>query len=226
MSARTVADPRRGPLGWITGVLYALLTTQVAFVVAGSPGFAGLLLLARDASNIPLYALSLVPLGPAFAAMLAALSRLADADDLEPWRRFWRAYAGALRDVLPLWGAALGAATVLATNIAFGPATGIDPLLTTISAALLVPLALWTANVLVIGGLFSFRLRDTARLALLFLGARPLAALGTASLAVLATALVAATNDVVLVLAAPLFAVALLRTSATVRRDVAERFTR
>lgn len=217
-------DPRAGLLGRVTGVVYTLLLVEFAFLLAMAPGIVGLLLLAREVRNLPLMALCLLPLGPAFSAALYALHASRRADDLVIWPRFWRGWRRALRDVLPLWVPALVAGTVLCYNVLLGPTVGIEPALVIGSWIVLAALALWVVNVLVIGSLFSFRLRDTARLALYYLAARPLVTLGTLSLVVLGAGLAFLTADWVLALAASLFATAVLFNHRALIRGVSERF--
>ncbi|QEO08962.1 DUF624 domain-containing protein [Protaetiibacter larvae] len=217
-------DPRAGILGRVTGVVYALVLVELGFLLAMAPGFAGLAFLERDLRNLPFFALCLVPVGPAFSAALYALHASRRADDMVVWPRFWRGWVRALRDVLPLWIPALLAGTVLAYNVLLGPTVGIESFLIIGSWIVLAALVLWTVNVLVIGSLFSFRLRDTARLALFYLAARPLVTLGSASLAVLAAGTAFLTAEWVLALAASLFAAAVLFTQRPLIADVSDRF--
>ena len=217
-------DPRSGALGRFTGAAYALLVVELAFVLAMLPGLAGLLLLERDVRNLPFFALCLVPLGPAFSAALFALHASRRADDLVVWPRFWRGWVRALRDVLPLWLAGLAAATVLGYNVLLGPAADIEQAFVIGSWIVLAALSLWLVDAVVIASLFSFRVRDTARLAAYYLAARPLVTLGNASLLVIAAGTVYLTADWVLALLASVFAVATLFVQRPLVADIEERF--
>lgn len=183
-------DPRRGILGRVTAVVYWLVVVEVAFLLAALPGFVGMLFLEPVAANIPLYALCLLPFGPAFSAALGAMrARERDVDgELDPWPRFWRAWAGNLRDVLLLWVPALVVLSVLGFNIAFAGPVGTPFVIISIVLAVLV--ALWVVHVLVIVSLFRFRTRDAARLGVYFLAAKPLVTLGVLSFLVLCVAFV------------------------------------
>jgi hypothetical protein len=64
-----------GPLSRACALVYTLLVTEGLFLLATVPGLVPLLLLDRDASNLPLDALCLVPAGPAASAALFALHR-------------------------------------------------------------------------------------------------------------------------------------------------------
>jgi uncharacterized membrane protein YesL len=206
---RGVPDPRRELFGRVTGVIYWFVIVEICFLLAAAPGLIGILLLERAPSNLPLYALCLVPLGPAFSAAMSAMAAMAARgrdEELSVWPRFWRAYVGNLRDVLFVWIPALVVATILGMNIAFGGVVGVDGFFIGASVVLLVFVALWSANGVVIASHFRFRARDTARLALYYLAAKPLVTLGTLSYLVLATAIVAFSSDWVLALLAVFFA--------------------
>ncbi len=217
-------DPRRGILGRLTGGVYLLLVVEIGFLLAAAPGLVGLLFVARTASNLPLFALCLVPVAPAFSAALYAVRRARQEDDLVVWPRFWRGCLLNVRDVLVLWIPALAVATLLGYNIVFGPRVGVNTVFIVGSWVVLGALALWAVNAVVIASLFSFRVRDTARLALFYLGARPLVTLGTISLVAMAAGVVYLTADWVLAACASLFAIAVLLTHRPLIVSVEERF--
>lgn len=218
-------DPRQGAFWRATTVVYWYVVVECCFLLAAAPGLAGILLLERHPSNIPLYALCLVPLGPAFSAAVSTMAARASADEANVWPRYWRAYVRNLRDVLWVWIPALALATVLGTTIAFGTAAGVDLFFGGAAIVLLVALALWSSHALVIASFFRFRARDTARLALYYLAAKPLVTLGAASYLVLATALVTFGSDWMLALAAVVFAVFAGANARPMIADVTARFT-
>ena len=223
-NATTAPDPRRGVLGRVTGVFYWFLLVEVCFLLAALPGFVGILLLDRSASNIPLYALCALPIAPAFSAAMSALAARSRADDLSVWPRYWRAYRQNVGDVLWVWVPTLAAACVLGITIAFGAAAGVDGFFVGAAAVFLVVLAVWSSHTLVIASLFRFRARDVARLALYYLAARPLVTIGALSYLVLAVAVVAFTTDVVLALTAVVFAAFSLVNARAMTADISERF--
>lgn len=215
--------PRRaGALSRVTGAIYWFVVVELCFLLAASPGLAGILLLERDASNLPLFALCLVPLGPAFSAAMSSIA--ARSDELSVWPRFWRSYARNLVDVLWVWVPALIAATVLGTTIAFAGSAGIETFFVVVAVVLLVVLAVWTSHALIIASFFSFRARDIARLALYYVAARPLVSLGALSYLVLAAALVTFTSDWVLALTAVFFAALAVVNARPMDRDLRSRF--
>lgn len=221
---RGVPDPRRELFGRVTGVIYWFVIVEICFLLAAAPGFIGILLLERAPSNLPLYALCLVPVGPAFSAAMSAMAARGRDEELSVWPRFWRAYLGNLRDVLFVWIPALVVATILGMNIAFGGVVGVDGFFIGASVVLLVFVALWSANGVVIASHFRFRARDTARLALYYLAAKPLVTLGSLSYLVLATAIVAFSSDWVLALLAVFFAAFARVVARPMIADITARF--
>lgn len=213
---------RQGVLGRVTGTIYWFVVVELCFLLAASPGLVGILLLERDASNLPLYALCLVPVGPAFSAGMSTIA--ARSDELSVWPRFWRSYAHNAVDVLWVWLPALVVATVLGITIAFAGSAGVSVFFVVVAVVLLVVLAVFTSHALVIASFFSFRARDVARLALYYVAARPLVSLGALSYLVLAVALVAFTSDWVLALAAVLFAALAVVNARSMDRDIRSRF--
>ncbi len=218
-------DPRRGVRGRVTAAAYLVLLVQLGFVLAALPGLVGLLFVARQAGNLPLFALCLLPVAPAFSAAVYATGRAHSEDDLVVWPRYWRGWLLNLRDVLAVWVPVLIIGTMLAYTIVFGPMIGVDAFFVVTAWVVLAVLVLFAINAVVIASLFSFRVRDTVRLALFYLVARPIVTLGSVSLAVIAAGLIYLTADWVLMVVAALFAVGVLITHKPLIADVEKRFT-
>ncbi len=212
-----------GPLARACALVYTLLVVELLFLLTTVPGLIGLVLLGRDATNIPLAALCLIPAGPALSAALYALHhRRLDLTDLHPGAAFWRGYRANLRGVVKLWIPWLLWLAVIGSNLATAGARGwwaVPSVLIAVAATL------WIANVLVITSLFAFRARDVARLAVYFLTRSPRASLGNACLLVLAAGLTLVASEALPVLLASVFASMLLLNSRTVTAEVRERFT-
>lgn len=217
-------DPRSSAFGRLTGAVYWFLVIELCFLLAAAPGFVGLLLLERHASNIPLFALMLVPVAPAFSAAMHALARRTAESDLVVWPRFWHGWVLNVLDVLKLWVPALVLGAMLAINIVVGAAAGVGPALRAASGVLLALVAVWAVIAVVIATFFRFRTRDTARLALFYLAARPLTALAVASFLVIVVGLIAFTSDWVAALAGSLLAAFLLLVAKPVLDDCRARF--
>lgn len=209
--------------GRVTGGIYWYLVVEVAFVLAGLPGVIGIVLLEPVPSNIPLYALCLVPILPAFSAAVAALRARRQSDVLDPWRQFWRRWVANVKDVLMIGIPALAMLALVGFNVAFAAAVA-GGVFSIVAIILGVVIALWLVHALVIASLFSFRTRDTMRLALYYLVAKPLVTLGVLSLAVLATALAVFTNPWVLLIAGSILAGLVLTNARAMIADIGMRF--
>jgi hypothetical protein len=218
------SDGANGPLSRGATHVYWFLVIEVLWVLAAAPGLVMALLLERDASNLPLYALAAVPLGPATAAAVFAWRVFARDRDPSPGHQFWRGYRAGWRDALLSWVPALVALTVLGTNLAFGGAVGVAGPLSLLYVLLAVGVLLWGIRMLVLAGTFTFRWRDAARLGVWTLTARPLATLGLLSLLVLTAGIAYLTFDAVAVLLASVLTFFLARNEAPVLADVERRF--
>ena len=215
-----------GPLSRAAALVYNLLVVELLLLVTALPGLAPLLLLDRDPSNLPLAAVGLLPLGPAAAAALYALRhRSRDLSDLHPAAAFWRGYRANFWEVLRLWAPWLVWLTILAVNLAYFPAAGVPGWWRGLLVAVALVAVLWMLNALVITSLFTFRARDTARLAAYYLARTPGVTLGNAGLLIAASLITAAASEAVLALLGSAFAAALLRTSRPMVGEVQEEFT-
>ena len=206
-----------------TDTIHRHVVAEGAFLLAAAPGFAIVVLLDRSPGNLPLYALGLVPLGPAFSGIVSTLAH--PDDDLAPWRRYWHSYRQNVGDVLRVWIPVLAVCVVLGSNIAFGAEAGVDGFFLAASSLLLAATALFSCHAIVLASLFRFRTRDTARLALYYLAARPLATLGALSFLVLGMAVIALVSDWAFALLASVLGALLVSSSRSMVGDATTRFT-
>ncbi|WP_405649279.1 hypothetical protein [Streptomyces sp. NBC_00019] len=215
-----------GPLSRAAALIHTLVTVEALLLVAAAPGLAGLFLLGPDPSNIPLAALCLLPFGPACAAALYALHhRDRDLTDLHPARTYWRGWRLNAFPVLKLWTPLLTWLTVIAFTLTHFSATGLPGWWAVLLAAIGLGSLLWGAHALVLTSLFSFRARDTARLAGYFLFRHGRATLASASLLVLTAAGTALLTEALpALLAAPLL-LSLLHGGRPVIAETQEDFT-
>ncbi|MBK3639301.1 hypothetical protein [Streptomyces sp. MBT33] len=215
-----------GPLSRAVALVHTLVTVEALLLAAASPALAGLFLLGPDPSNLPLAAVAALPLGPALSAALYALHhRDRDLTDLRPARAYacgWRLNA---LPVLRLWTPLLAWLTVIAFTLTHFSASGLPGWWAALLAAIGVSSLLWGAHALVLTSLFTFRARDTARLAAYFLLRHGRATLAAASLLVLAAGLTALLTEALpALLAAPLL-LSLLYGSRRVIAETQEDFT-
>jgi hypothetical protein len=215
-----------GPLSRAAALVYTLFVVELLFVVTGAPGLALVVLLGREAGNLPLVALCAVPVGPALSAMLYALQqRRSDLTDLKPVPAFLRGYRANLGAALMVWVPLLGWLTVVAVTLANLGVAGVPGWWAGLLVLVAVAVTLWAANAMVIVSLFAFRFADVARLAGYFLTRRPAVTIGNLCLLIVAVAVTVIWSEVVLVLLASVFALTLLRTARPLVNQVRRDFT-
>jgi hypothetical protein len=214
-----------GVLSRASAVVYWLLVIEALVLLTTAPVLAAVLFLAGGEGNAPLIGLCFLPVAPALSAALFAWRVFRTDRDLAPARHFWRGYRLNWLDVLRWWAPTLAVLTLIGFTLAHldaaGVPTGYGPVLLLVAAGVLV----WAAQTLVLSSALALRTRDLVRLTGYYLGARPLTALGTVSLLVVACGIVVLTSDWVLVLLASPFTFALLRNADAVLLDATERFT-
>jgi hypothetical protein len=214
-----------GPLSRIAALVYTLLVIELNLLVAVLPGVVPLVLLDRDASNLPLVAACALPLGPALSAALYALHRRSrDITEIKPAAAFWRGYRMNLSGVLRVWVPWLAFLTVVGVNLAYFSATNVPGWWAVLLVLIALAAALWMANALVITSLFVFRAVDIARLATYFLLKRPGVTLGNAGVLVTAAAVTYAASEAALALAGSILAMILLLTCRPMITEVHEEF--
>ncbi|MCP2163394.1 hypothetical protein [Goodfellowiella coeruleoviolacea] len=202
--------------------VYLLLVIQVCLVVALLPSAVAVFFLVPDPSNAPLFAVAVIPAGPALVAGTYATGRLLREHEQTPVRDFVRGLRLSWADILKLWVPAVLVLGLVSLNLgvtATGPARAVV-------LVVLLLAGLWLANVLVITARFSFRARDTARLAAYYLLARWRCALSTLTLLVLAALVLVVTSDWVLLLLLSPALHLLARVTQPLVADVEARFTK
>lgn len=215
-----------GPLSRAAALLHTLLTVEALFLATAAPVPAALLALGPDPANLPLTAVCLLPLGPATSAALYALHhRGSDLTDLHPARMYARGLRLNAVPALRLWAPLSAWLTVIAFGLTHFAATGLPAWWAVLLAVIGAASLLWGAHALVVTSLFTFRARDTARLAAYFLLRHGRATLAAASLLTLVAALgVWLTEALPVLVAAPLL-LSLLRSSRPVIAETREDFT-
>ncbi|MEV0272731.1 hypothetical protein AB0H43_28460 [Hamadaea sp. NPDC050747] len=224
------ADARRefgaGPLSRITAFVYTVLVVEGLLLVSVAPGYVLLLLLDRDASNLPLASLCALPVGPAAAAALYALHhRRGDITDLRPAAAYWRGYRVNAGGVLRVWTPLLAWLTVVGVIVTHREAAGVPVWWAGLLLAVAAIAVAWGVNALVITSLFAFRVRDVARLSAYHLIASWRGTLAQVSLLVLALGVTVLLAEAALALTASLFVLGLLRASRAMTDDIREEFT-
>jgi hypothetical protein len=226
VSTVRTADFGTGVLSRAAALLHTLLTVEALLLATAAPGLAGLLLLGPDPANLPLAAVCLLPLGPAASAAVYALHhRSRDLTDLHPARVYRRGLRLNALPALKLWTPLLAWLTVIAFTLTHFSATGLPGWWAGLLAVTGTVGLLWGAHALVLTSLFTFRARDTARLAGYFLLRQGRVTLAAGSLLVLAAGTTALLTEALpALLAAPLL-LSLLHTARPVIAETEEHFT-
>ncbi|QIJ65323.1 hypothetical protein [Streptomyces sp. JB150] len=215
-----------GPLSRAAALIHTLLTVEALLLATAAPGLAGLLLLGPDPSNLPLAAVCLLPLGPAVSAAVYALHRRSrDLTDLHPARAFLRGWRLNAVPALRLWAPLLGWLTLIAFTLTHFTATGLPRWWAALLAATGAGGLLWGAHALLLTSLFTFRARDTARLAAWFLLRHGRTTLAAASLTVLAGALTVLLGEALAAVAAAPLLLSLLHAGRPVIAETEREFT-
>ncbi|MCP2322978.1 hypothetical protein HDA40_001485 [Hamadaea flava] len=215
-----------GPLSRITAFVYTVLAVEGLLLLSIAPGYALLMLLDRDASNLPLAALCALPIGPAVAAALYALHhRRGDVTDLRPAAAYWRGFRANAGGVLRWWTPLLAWLTVLGVIVTHRAAAGVPIWWAVLLLALAAIAVAWSVNALVITSLFAFRVRDVARLSAYHLIKNWRGTLSQLSLLVLALGVTIFFSEAALALTGSLFVLGLLRASRAMTDEIREEFT-
>jgi len=152
----------------VTAMIYWVLVLEIMFLVTVSPGLIASFFLPPDLSNLPLFAVCLLPFGPSLSALVFAWRRRQFELDLSPAARFWRGYRINLVDVLKWWVPfliliALGSFVATHLEFTFLPEGSVW-----LFVVLGVLACLWAGHMFIVTSVFSFRTRDAARLSIYF----------------------------------------------------------
>ncbi|WP_255951797.1 DUF624 domain-containing protein [Streptomyces odontomachi] len=214
-----------GPLARAAAAIYTLLVTELLFLLASAPTLALVVLLDRDASNIPLAAVCALPVGPAWSAALYAWQRRGRSlTELRPVPAFWRGYRANAVDALKIWAPWLAGVAVVGTVLTHLGTAGIPGWWAVLLGLVALLSALWMTNALVIASLFSFRTSDTARLAAYFLVRCGRGTVGHVCVLLAAAALTVALSEAVPLLLAPVLAAGVLLNCRPMINEIQEKF--
>jgi hypothetical protein len=214
-----------GPLSRIAALVYTLLVVEAQLLLATLPGLVPLVLLDRDASNVPLAAACALPLGPALSAALYALHRRSrDITDLKPAAAFWRGYRMNILGVLRIWVPWLVWLTIIGVSLANFSAADLPGWWAALLVIIAAVATVWLANAIVITSLFVFRPVDIARLAAYFLVRRPGVTLGNAGLVIIAGGVTYFATEAALALLGSILANMLLLACRPMTAEIQEDF--
>ncbi|PRZ09539.1 hypothetical protein BCE75_102253 [Isoptericola sp. CG 20/1183] len=223
-NAPVPGDHDHGTAGRATSTVYRLLVVGLLLAISVSPTVVLLFLIEPDPSNVPLAVASTVFVGPALSASLFALGAKARDDGLTPAPAFAKGYRMNLGDVLKIWVPGLLLLAVLSWTTVNIAVAGVPVWWAGILLGIGAIVLLWMIQATVIASFFAFRGRDTARLALYFLGRLPRVTLAVMSAVVLAGAIVFLTAPAVLAAFGVLLVALLLRWEKPLLSEVRLRF--
>ncbi|MFN3866396.1 MAG: DUF624 domain-containing protein [Demequina sp.] len=224
MAERRVWDPSAGSFGALTMGLYRFAAVELALIVATVPTWIAFMFLDRHPSNIPLYAVFALPVGPAIQAAVYAFRSGSDGLP-EPWRRFWRGWRTGLKQSLVVWTPAVVLGGLTLMNLAYADAAAVAFPLVIAGLVLAGVVAVISVAALTVIATFTFRTRDLAKVTIFGLGSRPMSAIGVLAVAFLAGVLLVFTFDAVLLLLAALFCFGLLATARPMLAAVQQALT-
>lgn len=226
MSTEHAGEIGRGVLSRLTAAVYRYIVLGAFLAAAGLPTLLFWTLLSPEPANAVLFVLALLPVAPALSAALYAQRAWSAEPDLSPARPLFRGLRLNLRDTLSWWTPVLVAATVLAVNVLFADAVPGGALVRPVCFVLMTALAVWAGHLLTVSSFFSFRVRDVFRVAAVEFFFSWKSSLGILSLLVVATAVVVAGSEALLLILGWAFAALLWLIVRPVVADVTERFTR
>lgn len=170
MADKGVEARKPGAFWGAAEIVQRVLALHVWVLVASAPLIIGLPFVSADPSNIPLFALLALPVGPAVSAAIFAWQQMARDTEKSATHFFWRGYRLNWLDALVFYGIGLVFIAILATNLTHADAAFGGSVLPAVWIALGLLISLVVLNAVVISALFSFRRLDVFRLAVFHLG--------------------------------------------------------
>lgn len=156
----------QGILFTFTNYVYALLLTNIYFVLANSVFIFFFMTLVPSFSNILLYFIALIPTGPAIAALYYSMEKLVRTKELSPTHDFFYGYKKNIKDIFSIWLPILLIYFILFVDLQYLRQTPSETN-QILSIVIFVLILVWTMlilNALAISSRFKFRMRDTWKL--------------------------------------------------------------
>ena len=214
-----------GILSRVTFAVYRHLALALWLALCCAPAVVGMTLLGGHASNVLLLVWLQLPVAPALAAGLFSVRVWRKDGDTSPFALFLRGLRRNTLDVLRWWVPTLAVASVLAVNVVNADAVPGGSALRIWSLGLGLLLVLWSGHALLLSSHFSFRTRDTARIALYLVAAEWRTTVAFVSLLIVAAGVTYLASEAVLVLFAWAFISVLELISRPALAHIEERFT-
>ncbi|PYI39421.1 hypothetical protein CVS30_05540 [Arthrobacter psychrolactophilus] len=225
MSSQSLADEvGQGILSRMSASLYRFIVLAGFLALMCAPTLVLWTLLGANAANSAFFVIALLPVGPALSAAVYGLRAWTATPDLSPARALWQGYRTNFRDTMKWWTVVVAVATVLIVNIVFADAVPLGSAIRPVALIALLLVGLWAAHLLIVASLFSFRTRDSMRIAALELFGQWRVSLGFAALFLVALATVHVGSELALLVLAWAFMAVLWLIAQPLINDVSRRF--
>ena len=213
-----------GVLSRMAAGVYRLLVLAVFLILMCGPTLVAWTVLGDAAANAAFFVIALLPVGPALSAAVYAMRTWAASPDLSPARALWRGYRLNFLDTMKWWAVVVAVALVLIVNIVFAESVPFGATFRPVGIIVLGLLGVWAGHLLVVSSLFSFRTRDSMRIAAVELFAQWKVSLGFLSLMIVALATVHLGTELALLVFAWAFSGILWLIAQPLIADVSRRF--
>ncbi|UFT98767.1 YesL family protein [Radiobacillus kanasensis] len=216
----------QGTLSVLTNYIYWLALVNVYFVVCNLLFLFFFLTLIPSYSNIIVYCLTLIPTGPAIAALFYTLSKLIREKEISPTKDFFYGYKINFLDSLKVWVPMLVILSIIMMDIQYLSAdpTTRNQVISGILIVLFVLLGTLSIYVFSISSNFSFRVRDIYRLSMYYSFTRMKHTVGNIGIVLITLFLMFIVSDFLLLFIAGLVAYALALNNHAIMDDIKEHF--
>lgn len=201
----------QGILYTFCNYVYWILLTNIYFVVTNLIFIFFFMTLTPSFSNILIYALALIPSGPAISGLLYSMEKLVRTKELSPTTDFFYGYRSNLKGTFFLWIIILAVFFVLFIDLQYLQylQITITPVNQIIFIVVLALTLIWTMlsiNMLIINAKYTFRIRDLIKLSAYYLFIKWKETIGNILILFLTAVATVITTDFLIVFIASLLA--------------------
>ena len=216
----------QGILFTFSNYVYWILLTNIYFVATNAVFIFFFMTLKPSFSNIALYALALIPSGPAISGLLYSMEKLVRTKELSPTADFFYGYRTNLKGTFFVWTIILAVYFVLLIDLQYLRVT-VTPINQIIFVVVLVLTFIWTMlsiNMLMIYARFTFRIRDLVKLSAYYQFMKFKQTIGNLFILFLVAFLTVITTDFLVIFIASLIAMAMTFNSRSIHEHIERNF--
>ncbi len=154
----------------ITNLIYALLMTNLFFVLTNLIALFFFMTLEPTFSNVTIYFLALIPTGPAISALIYSIGKLIREKELSPLQDFFHGYKINFKDTMKFWLPLLLVVYILIVDLQYfnsNPSTISSILSVIFMIGILLTIVIAMNGFLIIAG-YKFRFKDIWKLAVYY----------------------------------------------------------